>query len=107
MAVVSDFDFSVENIFFEIGGAGEEECEAGWEGTGDCCELGAGAGLDGPPMLREIVCGGGGWSPWRGTEKGLPGTNSNALALSLLMSRTRSDLADKSALFYKISIHVS
>lgn len=52
---VSVLDFSVENIFFEIGGAGEEECDPGWEVTGDWCELEAGAGFDGPPMLREIV----------------------------------------------------
>lgn len=52
MAVVSDFDFSVEKTFFETGGAGEEECE---EGAGDGRMLGAGAGLLDGAMLREIV----------------------------------------------------
>jgi hypothetical protein len=78
MAVVSDFDFSVENIFLETGGAGDEECDAGWEGVGDVfAGAGAGAGLE--PMLRDMV--------WGGPRplNALPGTNSNAPALSLLM----------------------
>lgn len=57
MAVVSDFDFSVENTFFETGGAGD----AGWEagvGAGAGADAGAGAvagaGLE-DPMLRDIV----------------------------------------------------
>lgn len=66
-AVVSDFDFSVEKTFFETGGAGDEECEAGEE----ACEVGAGL---------ETACG------WANC---LPGTNSNAFALSLLIVRRR------------------
>ena len=77
MAVVSDFDFSVENIFLETGGAGEEEWDAGWEGAGDgSAGAGVGAGLE--PMLRDMVWGG-------PMLNGFPGTNSNAPALSLLM----------------------
>ena len=64
----------------ETGGAGEAECDAGWEGAGDGfagAGAGAGAGLE-LPMLREMV--------WGGPRlKGFPGTNSNAPALSLLM----------------------
>lgn len=91
MAEVPDFDFSVENIFFEVGGAGDEECEPGCEGTGDCCAVEAGGRLDGPPTLIETVWGGGVGAALGGAEnKDLPGTNVDALALSLLMSTRRS-----------------
>jgi len=72
--------------------------ESGCSGTGGVAD---GVGFD-PPMLSEIVCGGprlssdgnGGWAGcgtgsgggWAGALKDLPGTNSNAPALSLLMA---------------------
>lgn len=68
--MVSDFDFSVENTFFEAGGAGEDEWDPGWDGVGvealgagvgagaGAGAGGGGAGLDEPPMLRDIVCDG-------------------------------------------------
>lgn len=62
---------------------GDEECEVGLDGAGDGCTLG-GAGFEGA-MLSEIVCCGP--TCVAGRAKGLPGTNSNAFALSLLIVR--------------------
>lgn len=108
IAVVSVLAFSVEKTLFGTDvGAGEADLDdtagavgcATAAGFGGETFAGGGVGLE-PPMFNEIVgggggafaCsgrsvgGGGGWDGcWPGIEKPLPGTNSKAPALSLLM----------------------